>query len=93
MTTSRWRRITSLDSNGEVATLGPLITGEFDSAWGNTGLNILSTVFQSVPFPGQIRPSQKHYGPKPFMAPMSVLPISAFLPVTRFSGWRCFRVM
>ncbi|MCA1780313.1 MAG: hypothetical protein LC637_13310, partial [Xanthomonadaceae bacterium] len=51
--------ITSLDDDGEVATLGPLITGTAGTAWGNSGLNILSTVFQSVetgalPF----RPSQ-----------------------------------
>ena len=44
--------ITSLDASGNVATLGPLITADHvggANVWGDTGLSIRSTVFQSVP--------------------------------------------
>lgn len=60
--------ITSLDGNGNVATLGPLITADHvggANVWGDTGLSIRSTVFQSVVSgdPPLLRPSQ-NLGPQ-----------------------------
>ncbi|TVQ28776.1 MAG: hypothetical protein EA370_16090 [Wenzhouxiangella sp.] len=60
--------ITSLDANGNVATLGPLITADHvggANVWGNTGLSIRSTVFQSIESGDEplLRPSQ-NLGPQ-----------------------------
>jgi hypothetical protein len=50
--------ITSLDGNGNVATLGSLVNINNNSHWGNTGISVETTVFQKRSVDAELRPAQ-----------------------------------